>query len=267
MTSSLTRVLPILGILASTSLVANTASAQQTPAKTDPKKKSDKKDEKPEEKKTETATVSTSDVTAPASPDAVDKRAVVVALEGGFTRPDIGGLSDSTNFDKTAANGGLYGVLLGARLNKLILGLHFRGHATTEFTLWSLMAEVGYTFSSRPLQPIVSAHLGYIWSVGIERAVYQSALPALNTLPPDVSVKGAVFGVEGAALYWLTKNFGLGPFLGVDLAYYSRGKVPLPQSLLTLPTEIKENPLYTDSGSGLGYTINIGIRGALDLGI
>jgi hypothetical protein len=103
--------------------------------------------------------------------------------------------------------------------------------------------------------------------VGFDRAVIQSALPPLNTLTPDVSVKGALVGLDAAALYWVGKNFGIGPFLGADLAYYSREQVSLPQTLLTLPADIKTNPLYTDSGSGLGYAVNIGIRGALDLGI
>jgi hypothetical protein len=265
MPSKVCRVLSLALVLASSTLVAGVAEAQTT-TKSDSKKKDDKKDEKKEETGA-SASISTDTTPAPAASDAPDKKAIVVQIEGGVTRPDIGGLSDSTNLDKTAANGGLYGAQVGYRHDKLIYGLHFRGDATTEFTLWSLMAEIGYALPMRPFQLQFFGHLGYIWSVGMDRGTYASALPQLNTLPPDVSVKGGILGIEAVGMYWLARNVGLGPFLGFDVAYYSRPQVGLPQSLTTLPEDVRNNKLYTDSGSGLGYTISIGLRAALDLGI
>lgn len=263
------RAVSVAAVLASSTLVATAAHAQTTPSKTTPSKKTDKKSDKKDEKKDDTAaSASVSTETAPvAAPNDVDKKAVVVSIEGGVTRDDLGGLSNSTNLDKTGANGGLYGVGVGYRNDKLVYGARFRGDATTEFTLWSLMAEIGYVMPQRPLQMQFFGHLGYIWSVGMDRGTYASALPPLNTLPPDVTVKGGILGIEAVAMYWLAKNVGIGPFLGFDVAYYSRPKVGLPQSLLTIPEETRNNPLYTHSGSGLGYNVNLGIRGALDLGI
>ena len=44
-----------------------------------------------------------------------DKRAVYISVDLGFTRADVGGLSDNTGFDKKAANGLLAGLGLGYR--------------------------------------------------------------------------------------------------------------------------------------------------------
>jgi hypothetical protein len=262
------RVLPLLAVIASSLLVTSVASAQASAGKTDDTLKKKDDDKTKASPKPETISVGSDAADAAARPTAeIDKRSVFVALEGGLTRPDIGGLSDSTDFDKTAALGGLYGVDLGARFDKLIVGAAFRGDATTEFTLWSLMAEVGYALPRRPLQPMFFLRAGYTWSTELEQSVYRSAIPQLNTLPPDVKVQGGIVGVEAVAMYWIAKEFGVGPFLGFDAEYYVRPQVDLPQSLITIPQEVKDNPLYTGSGSAIGYTLNIGVRVALDLGI
>jgi hypothetical protein len=261
------RVLPLLAVIASSLLVTSVASAQAG-GKTDDTLKKKDDDKTKTSPKPETVSVGSDAADAASTPTAeIDKRAVFIGIEGGLTRPDIGGLSDSTNFDKTAALGGLYGVDLGARFNKLLVGAVFRGDDTTEFNLWSLMAEVGYALPRRPLQPMFFLRVGYTWSTELEQSVYRSAIPQLNTLPPDVKVQGAIAGVEAVAMYWIAKEFGVGPFLGFDAQYYVRPQVDLPQSLITIPQEIKANPLYTDSGSAIGYTLNIGIRASLDLGI
>jgi hypothetical protein len=60
----------------------------------------------------------------------------------------------------------------------------------------------------------------------------------------------------------------MGPFIGADVMFLSREQAPLPSSVLPgrVPDEYREKALYTESGSGVGYTVNLGVRGAVDLG-
>ncbi len=207
---------------------------------------------------------------APPPPPAEDKpdpRALVLTLDLGVGHADLGGLHDHLEFDKTAANGGVYGGGVGVRLNQLRFGARVRSADTTEFTLWSMLAEVGYSLRMRPFEPTFLLHAGWQWSTGMEPAVFRSAIPPLNTLPPDVRVHGPTLGLEAQGMYYPAKAVAVGPFLGFDVSFLSRPQVALPQSLVQLSSDIKQNPLYTDSGSGIAWSVQIGVRALLDLGI
>ncbi|HEY8075956.1 MAG TPA: hypothetical protein VIF62_17635 [Labilithrix sp.] len=203
----------------------------------------------------------------PADDDKPEPRALVLSLDLGVGHTDLGGLHDNLSFDKTAANGGVYGGGAGVRLKQLRFGARFRGEDTTEFTTWSVLAEAGYGFKMRPFEPTILLHAGWQWSTAIEPAVFRSAIPPLNTLPPNVRVHGPTVGLEAQALYYVAKAFGIGPFLGFDVSFLSRPQVDLPQSLVQLSSDTKQNPLYTDSGSGIAWTVQIGARALLDLGL
>ena len=69
----------------------------------------------------------------------------------------------------------------------------------------------------------------------------------------------------GGNAYYLAKFFCVGPFVGFDMLFVHRPKVALPQSIFPLPPETTESPLYKDSGSGVGYSLNLGLRGAFDI--
>lgn len=246
------------------------AQATGTVPTTAPKKDAPKKaDSKPAAPATAAPAPATPDATAkpaePATNEPDGNRAIYISVDLAFTRADIGGISDNTGFDKTGANGFLAGLGLGYRFKDFRLGGRFRDASTTEYTLWSLMGEIGYGLPLRPVSPTFFAHAGYMFSNGVERSLIQSALPQGNVLTPSVQLDGLVIGGEVVGSLWITKFLRVGPFVGVDFAWLHRAQVALPQSIVPLTAETRSNALYNDSGSGVGYLLNIGIRGTGDI--
>jgi hypothetical protein len=105
-----------------------------------------------------------------------------------------------------------------------------------------------------------------MFSNGIERSVIASSLPSGNVLTPRAQLDGLVVGGELVASLWLTKFLRVGPFLGVDFSWLHRSQVALPQSIIPIGADTRNNALYSDSGSGVGYLLSIGIRGTGDIG-
>jgi hypothetical protein len=287
MSSSLTKRLSaaVVAALVATA-VAPAAFAQQTPAKkADDKKADDKKaDEKDKKKKDaadkdkkaeKKATTEQDEKVEDKKPEAAPadeapkeaKRAVYLLLDGGLLHADLGGLSNSLSIDKTASNGESYSLGGGVRFDQLRVGAKFHGFSTTEYQFWSVMAQVGYGLKMRPFEPVFLAHVGYVWSVELERAAIATSLPPGNFLAPEVDTNGAIVGIEALGAYWINEIVRLGPFIGADLLFLNRKQAALPTSVLPgqLPDDIKAKPLYNESGSGVGYVITLGIRGALDL--
>lgn len=193
-------------------------------------------------------------------------RAVYVSGNVAFARVDLGGISDNTGFDRTGANGLLYGFSGGLRFRDFRFGARWRVHSTTEFDMWSVAGELGYGLALRPLSPVFTASVGYVWDQKISRGVFSSSLPNGTVLAPDVDVNGLTVGLDVCAYYWLSSFLRIGPFLGSDFMFLSRNQAPLPSSIFPISDEFKNKPLYTDSGSSIAYTLNIGIRGAFDIG-
>jgi hypothetical protein len=192
-------------------------------------------------------------------------RAVYISVDLAFTRADIGGLSDATGLDKTGANGAVAGLGIGYRYKGLRLGGRFRDAATTEYSLWSLMGEVGYGLQMRPISPLFLVHAGYIFDVGVERSLVASSLPQGNVLTPNVALDGVVVGGEITANYWFTSFLRMGPFIGFDMTVLSRAKADLPQSIFPINDETRSKALFSETGTGLGYMLNIGLRGTGDI--
>ena len=246
------------------------ATGQTAPKKADPQSAAAPATSAPATSAPATSAPGTTDATTkpaaePSASEPDGHRAVYISVDIAFTRADVGGISDNTGFDKTAANGLLAGLGLGYRFKEFRLGARFRDSTTTEFSLWSLMGEIGYGLPFRPVSPTFFAHAGYMFSNGIERSVVASALPAGNVLTPQVQLDGLVVGGELVASFWLTKFLRVGPFVGVDFAWLHRSQVSLPQSIVPLTAETRNNALYNDSGSGVGYMLNIGLRGTGDI--
>jgi hypothetical protein len=193
-------------------------------------------------------------------------RAVYVSGNIAFARVDLGGISDNTSFDKPAANGLLYGFSAGLRFRDFRVGGRWRVHSTTEFDMWSLGGEIGYGLPLRPLSPVFTATVAYVWDQKISRSVFSSSLPEGTVLAPDVDMNGVLVGLDVCASYWLSTFLRLGPFLGTDFMFLSRNQAPLPSSIFPISDEFKNKPLYTESGSSIAYTLNIGLRGAFDVG-
>ncbi len=265
-------VVPLSAVTAS--FVSEPSAFAQAPA-AQPAKKAEPK--KPEPKKPATTTPPTATAEeaakpveptpAPAAKESQDEdpRAIYISADIGFTRPDIGGISDSTGFDKTAANGVLAGIGIGYRYKDLRIGARFRDSSTTQFSLWSLMGEIGYGLPFRPVSPILFVHAGYMFDVGVERSAFASSLPKGNVLTPNVDLDGLVLGGELSAAYWLTKFLRIGPFIGVDFTFLHRAQAAPPQSIVPLGPETTSNKLFGDSGNGLGYVLSIGLRGTGDI--
>lgn len=202
----------------------------------------------------------------PEDDDTEAKRAVFVSADLAFTRTDIGGISDSLGFDKTGANGLLYGLATGLRLKDLRFGARWRVFDTTEYDLWSIAGTVGYGLPLRPLSPILTANVGYVWDQKINPSAYSGSLPPGTVLPPGVDVQGLLVGIDLNASYWITKFLRLGAFIGSDFMFLHREQAAVPSSIFPISPEFRNKPLYTDSGSGIAYTLNIGLRGAFDIG-
>lgn len=206
-----------------------------------------------------------SDATAEKKEEAEKKRAVYMNFDLGFTRPDLGGFSDNLGFDKTAANGATYAIGAGLRLGDLRFGAKWRAFDTTEFNLWAFMAEVGYSFPSRPFAPGIVAHLGYVKDEGLERRLFRNSLPPGALDAPDVDLRGAIVGAELQAMYWVSAFLRAGAYLGFDVLMLSRPRAGQPPALYPVPDETLAKPLYSESGSGVGYALSIGARGAFDI--
>ncbi len=207
----------------------------------------------------------------PAEPAAADdpekekRRAIYISVDIGFQRVDVGGITDNTGFDKTAANGLMVGLGIGYRFKEFRIGGRFRESSTTEYSLRSIMGEIGWGLPLRPISPVFMVHAGYVYDTGVERSVIASSLPQTNVLTPDVDLNGVVIGGEISAPYWLTKFLRIGPFIGGDVLLLHRSTVSTPQSLFPLSDATKNNPLYSDSGSATGYMLSIGLRGSGDI--
>lgn len=196
-----------------------------------------------------------------------DVNAVYISGDLAFTRADVGGFSDTLGFDKTAANGLLAGFGIGYRRGPFRIGARFRDLDTVQYSLWGIMGELGYGLKMRPLSPTFHVHLGYLFDTGVERGAFEKKLPAGNFLTPNIDLRGVIVGGEVVASYWLTRNLRVGPFIGFDLTVLHRPQPNLPQSLFQLNPDIKTNPLFSDSGDGLGYVFSIGIRLTADIGL
>jgi hypothetical protein len=249
------------------------------------KKEQEKKDaeaaaaaEEEEKKKTAAATTTATPATpAPATPQVKDgewddtvesENAIFVTADLGYTRADMSTFAASSMaFDHGSANGLLIGLTGGLRKKEWAYGLRYRVYDTSDFTLWSFSASVSYALKPRPVTPIIEGHLGYIYDQSIERAVFESSLPPSTVLKPDVDVKGVLLGGEGSANYWLTTWFRVGAFIGIDFMFLSRAKAPLPQSTFGPTPESAELPLFKDSGFGIGFNVNAGLRGSFEIGI
>jgi len=192
-------------------------------------------------------------------------KAVYFSGDIGFTRSDLGGISDNTGFDSTVANGLLYGLSAGLRLRDLRLGARWRVYDTTEFALWTFALSAGYGLPLRPVSPVFSAHVGYVFDQDIQQGLFKKSLAPGVVLPPDVDVRGLLVGLDINASYWVTRFVRLGAFIGADLMFLSRAKANVPYSIFGTPAEYSALPLYSDSGSAIGLNFNAGLRGAFDI--
>lgn len=197
--------------------------------------------------------------------DREEKRAVYLSGELGFVHANLGAISDNLAFDKSKASGLLAGLGLGYRFKALRIGARFRDASTSEFSLWSLMGEVGFGLPFRPLTPVIFLHAGYVFDEGVERSVYASSLPSGTILEPKVHLEGLVLGAEAYAAYSVTKVFKIGPFVGFDMTFLHRPQPNPPKSAFPSADENANSALFSGSGSGVGYMINLGIRATGDI--
>lgn len=245
------------------------AFAQQTttPSKSTPEGQKAPGDESTEDpaKKAEEPAKKKADGSGELDTSVESNKAVYISGDLGFTRSDLGGLSNSLGFDRTVANGLLYGFGAGLRLKDIRLGARWRVYDTTEFQLWSFALSAGYGLPLRPVSPVFSAHVGYVFDQHVEETLFRRSLPPGTVVPPDIDLKGLLVGLDVNASYWVTRFLRLGLFIGADALFLNRAKASLPTSIFGVPPELAANPLYKDSGSSIGLNVNAGIRGAFDI--
>lgn len=145
-------------------------------------------------------------------------------------------------------------------------GLRFGDTSTTQFSMWKALAEVGYTLSPRPLAPTVTGHVGWTFDQEIQPGAFQSSLPTGTVLAPNVDVSGPLVGVELGADYYAVPSARIGPYVGFDALFLHRPQAAHPMTLFPASSEALDKPLYTGSGSGIGYALTIGARGGFDIG-
>lgn len=253
------------------SMVPTTAGAQTQPPRT-PAKNKYKEPAKTAPQSSETPADNPAATPAPAEPappkteEGEPPRAVYFGADLGFERADVGGISNNLSFDKTGANGYTFSIAAGYRMRQIKLGGRFRVASTTEYSLWTFMAEAGYALDIRPLAPTFFAHLGYVFEQNIEPSVFRSQLPQGTLIPPTVNFRGLDVGAEVMGSYNLSHYTRIGPFVGFDLLFLNRPKADFPPTLLPPQPEARQKPLFTDSGSAVGYVLNLGIRGSFDIG-
>jgi hypothetical protein len=242
----------------------NTGAAAGTAAPTEEQQKAEEDKQAEEAKKAEEAKHEQEQKELDLSKESA--KAVYFSGDIGFTRSDLGGLSDKTGFDRTVANGLLYGLSAGLRLKDLRLGARWRVYDTTEFALWTFALSAGYGLPIRPISPVFSAHVGYVFDQDLQASLFRKSLPDGTILPPDVDVKGLLAGVDVNASYWVTRFVRLGVFIGADLMFLNRSRADVPRTLFgNPPAETSALPLYADSGSSIGLNFNAGLRGAFDI--
>lgn len=218
---------------------------------------------------------SSSEASAPKEPEKEKKeeeeeeketnRAIYMSAEIAFTRVDIGAISNDLAFDKTAANGVLYGFAAGLRSHELRYGLRWRVHDTTEYAIWSLAASLGYGLPLRPVSPIFSIHVGYAWDQKIQQGAFAGTPGARTLLEPQVDLRGLVAGIDVNASYWVTRFLRLGLFIGGDFYWLHRAQADVPGAVPPLTPQERQHPLFTEDGSGMGFSVNAGFRGAFDI--
>ena len=226
----------------------------------------EKKTEETERKQENVGILRTPGTLTPDTPERIRTRGLLFSGDFGITRSSLG--SGTLDFDKSAANGLLYGIGAGVRFGDLRLGARFRSNSTTEFTLYSVVAEVGYGIKAKPLEPILFFRLGYSWKQQLERATISGSLPPGNLIEPEVRLHNFLLGLELNALYHVNEAVRIGPFLGADLLIVQRDKVGFPQTIFPgqSVSTYEALPLYNETGHSVGYNLNLGIRGALDFG-
>jgi hypothetical protein len=192
-------------------------------------------------------------------------RAIFFSADLGFTRTDLGGISNNLDFEKTAANGILYGFAAGLRQKDMRYGIRWRVYDTTEYALWSFMGTIGYGLPLRPISPVFSLNVGYVWDQKIQQGALQGTLPRGTVLPPDVDVRGLLVGLDVNASYWITRFLRLGVFIGADFMLLHRLQANLPVAVPPITPQERQHPLFTEDGSGFGFNVNAGLRGAFDI--
>ena len=199
-------------------------------------------------------------------PNTEDTKAVYLTADLGFALPNIGAFSNKLAFDKTTSDGFLAGLGVGYRHKAFRGGFRFRATDTGQYTLWAMMGEIGWGLPLKPITPVILIHAGYMFNTNVERSAIASYLPSTNQLTPDISLNGLVLGGEIYGAYAVTKFFKVGPFIGFDLTFLHRAQPDLPQSTQPLGPETTQNALFGDSGHGVGFIFNVGLRVTGDVG-
>jgi hypothetical protein len=173
--------------------------------------------------------------------------------------------ADTLAIEKSDGAGPLGSVGLGLRLVILSLGARMRYNAFSAFKMWQANAEVALKIPISSIDLLVGILGGWAWlgSLG-SGSLSTSTQRSAN----DVSVSGFNGGLDLGFDYYITPLFSLGLAANGDFLYLKRPPVPIPAGV---PPEqeaaIKADPLYQNSGTGVGFGFGTALRLGFHFGI
>jgi hypothetical protein len=173
--------------------------------------------------------------------------------------------ADTLAIEKSDGAGPLGSVGLGVRLVLLSLGARMRYNAFSAFKMWQANAEVALKIPISSIDLLVGLHGGWAWLGSLGSG---SLSTSTSRSASDVSVSGFNGGLDLGFDYYITPLFSLGLAANGDFLYLKRPPVPIPSGL---PAEqeaaIKADPLYQNSGTGVGFGIGTALRLGFHFGI
>lgn len=147
----------------------------------------------------------------------------------------------------SSKSGAMAGVGAGVRLIFLTLGLRARHHFAMD--MWQVMGEAGFHFKVNRVDPFIAFRFGY-------DTVGSSLGQAVGNATGNVNVDVNGFNTGGAVGldYFVGDNFTMGFEGSADFLFLTRPLPALPAGMTPAQeAAIKENPLYKNAGSSVGF--------------
>lgn len=179
--------------------------------------------------------------------------------EAGFSRINMTSFDNSTfALKKDESNGFVWSVGAALQLLGMTFGLRARNHAHDAYSLWQVNLELGLHLRFGRVDPYFLFRGGYDFMGKLDGESVSNP----TTAPASASVTGwnggGAFGLD----FYLTKVLTLGAQVNADILFLKRPPAELPKEFALLPPAqqlaIKNDPLYQQSGTSVGYGLGIG---------
>jgi len=180
-------------------------------------------------------------------------------------------LSESNfKIEKASSVGPAFSLGAGVRFVILYLGARARYNALSAFNMWQLNGEVGLKLPVSSLDVIIGAHGGYsfVGSLGQASAATNSDTPSNNDA---VKIRGFNAGLDFGIDYFVSPTFSVGVGGLADFLFLKRPPLDLPGNFSSLPPDkqaaVKNDPVYQQSGTSVGFQAALMLRLGLHFGL